>query len=112
MTGGIAVILGPVGDNFAAGMTGGMAFVYDPDASFERRVNADTVVWQRIASTYWENECRSLVAEHHAETLSRYSERLLADWTLEIGNFWQICPREMISRLAHPLVDEAQAEIA
>ncbi len=112
MTGGIAVILGPVGDNFAAGMTGGMAFVYDPDASFESRVNADTVVWQRIASTYWESECRALVAEHHVETRSRYSERLLADWTLEIGNFWQICPREMISRLAHPLVDEAQAEIA
>ena len=112
MTGGIAVILGSVGDNFAAGMTGGMAFVYDPDSSFERRVNADTVVWQRIASTYWENECRALVEEHHAETRSRYSERLLADWTLEIGNFWQICPREMISRLAQPLVDEAQAEIA
>ena len=112
MTGGIAVILGPVGDNFAAGMTGGMAFVYDPDSSFESRVNADTVVWQRIASTFWENECRALVEEHHAETRSRYSERLLADWTLEIGNFWQVCPREMISRLDHPLVDEAQAEIA
>ncbi len=112
MTGGVAVILGPVGDNFAAGMTGGMAFVYDPDASFERRVNADTVVWQRIASAHWENECRALVAEHHAETRSRYSERLLADWALEIGKFWQICPKEMISRLAHPLSDDAEAEIA
>ena len=35
-----------------------------------------------------------------------------ADWTLEIGNFWQICPREMISRLEHPLSDEEKAEIA
>ena len=112
MTGGTAVILGPVGDNFAAGMTGGMAFVYDPDGSFERRVNADTVVWQRIASRHWEDACRALVAEHHAETRSRHSERLLADWTLEIGAFWQICPREMLPRLAHPLSDEAEAESA
>ena len=39
MTGGIAVILGPVGDNFAAGMTGGMAFVYDPDGAVAERIN-------------------------------------------------------------------------
>ena len=112
MTGGVAAILGPVGDNFAAGMTGGMAFVYDPDASFERRVNADTVVWQRIASAHWEGVCRALVAEHHAETRSRHSERLLADWALEIGKFWQICPKEMIPRLAHRLSDDSEAEIA
>src|SRR5271166_6458875 len=46
MTGGTAVILGPVGDNFAAGMSGGMAFVYDPADSFEHRVNPDNVIYQ------------------------------------------------------------------
>ncbi len=50
MTGGMAVILGPVGDNFGAGMTGGMAFVYDADGLFEHHVNSDSIVWQRIAS--------------------------------------------------------------
>src|SRR3546814_120945 len=48
MTNGVAVVLGPVGDNFGAGMTGGMAFVYDTDSSFARNVNSDTVVHHRI----------------------------------------------------------------
>ena len=107
MTGGNAVILGPVGDNFGAGMTGGMAFVYDTDGAFERRINADTVVYQRIASRYWEGVARDLVAEHFHATQSAFAERLLADWELELDRFWQICPKEMLSRLAHPLADEA-----
>jgi len=53
MTGGTAVILGKVGANFAAGMYGGMAFVYDADDSFATVVNPDTVVWQRVAAPYW-----------------------------------------------------------
>ena len=48
MTGGTVAILGAIGDNFAAGMTGGMAFVYDADGMFERHINADTVIWQRV----------------------------------------------------------------
>ena len=112
MTGGVVVILGPVGDNFAAGMTGGMAFVYDTDGSFEHRVNADSVVWQRMQSRYWEGVCRDLVREHYGETQTRFAERLLADWTLESGKFWQICPKEMISRIEHPLSDEATAQTA
>ena len=48
MTGGNIVILGEVGDNFGAGMTGGMAFVYDIKKEFEKRVNPETVIWQRL----------------------------------------------------------------
>src|SRR5690606_4807438 len=48
MTGGTAVLLGEVGHNFAAGMTGGMAFVYDEKENFEARINPDTVVYQRV----------------------------------------------------------------
>lgn len=106
MTGGTAVILGPVGDNFAAGMTGGMAFVYDTTYEFEERVNADSVIWQRIKSKHWEELCYKLVREHYEETQSRFSERLLADWLLESDKFWQICPKEMISRIPQPLNDE------
>ena len=54
MTGGTAVILGAVGVNFAAGMTGGMAFVYDPDDAFALKVNPETVTWQRIDHPHWE----------------------------------------------------------
>ncbi|MEM6851865.1 MAG: glutamate synthase large subunit, partial [Pseudomonadota bacterium] len=68
MTGGVAVILGAVGGNFGAGMTGGMAFVYDPEGVFPLAVNEDSITWLRFGSEYWEGVCRSLVAEHAAET--------------------------------------------
>ncbi len=58
MTGGTVVILGPVGDNFGAGMTGGMAFIYDPQ-DIDERINPDTVVVQRVASKHWEGVLRA-----------------------------------------------------
>ncbi|MBY0406648.1 MAG: hypothetical protein K2Q01_03070 [Rickettsiales bacterium] len=105
MTGGIAVILGNVGHNFAAGMTGGMAFVYDAEERLEARVNADTVVVSRLASKHWEEVLKALLAEHHAETGSLRAENLLSGWEWELPKFWQVCPKEMVSRLSHPLSD-------
>ncbi len=102
MTGGVAVILGPVGDNFAAGMTGGMAFVYDADDSFEHRLNPDSVVTQRIETEHYEALVRGLIADHVRETQSRFAAQLLHEWPMIRGRFWQIVPKEMISRLAHP----------
>jgi glutamate synthase (NADPH/NADH) large chain len=112
MTGGTAVVLGRVGDNFAAGMTGGMAFVLDTDGRFEAALNRDSVVIQRLASEYWEGVLRSLVAEHAAETGSRFAADLLRDWDVVRSQFWQVCPKEMISRLSRPLSDGVEAEIA
>jgi glutamate synthase (NADPH/NADH) large chain len=106
MTGGVAVMLGPVGDNFAAGMTGGMAFVYDADGTFEWRVNPDAVVWQRIETDFYEKMVKDLVAEHRAETHSRYALQLLNDWEMERDKFWQIVPKEMLGRLPEPLTRE------
>ncbi|NBO18866.1 MAG: glutamate synthase large subunit, partial [Proteobacteria bacterium] len=105
MTGGMAVILGDVGHNFAAGMTGGMAFVYDAENRFMQRVNADTVVVQRIQGRYWEDALRGLIAEHLAETASPRAENILSGWEWELPKFWQVCPQEMVSRLSHPLTD-------
>ena len=106
MTGGTAVILGPVGDNFAAGMTGGMAFVLDLDGKLEAALNLESIVVQRLGSPHWENVLRSLVAEHAAETGSEFATDLLRDWDVARGQFWQICPKEMLSRLSQPLVVE------
>jgi glutamate synthase (NADPH/NADH) large chain len=103
MTGGTAVVLGPVGDNFAAGMTGGMAFVYDAAGEFPARVNAETVVWQRLAAPYWEGALKALVEEHARETQSRFAQALLADWPRAVAHFWQVVPKEMLSRLPEPL---------
>jgi len=112
MTNGTVVILGPVGDNFAAGMTGGMAFVYDTDDSFELVVNPDSVVYQRIDSAYWENRLRDIVLEHLAQTGSQLAEVLLTDWDRCLTKFWQICPKEMVDLIEHPLSDEAEAKTA
>jgi len=109
MTGGNVVVLGPVGDNFAAGMTGGMAFVYDPADAFAKRVNPDSVVWQRIEMPYWETICRQLVEAHVENTQSRWAVGILNDWDRELAKFWQIVPKEMIGRLAEPTTREALA---
>jgi glutamate synthase (NADPH/NADH) large chain len=106
MTGGVVAILGAVGDNFAAGMTGGMAFVHDAEDRFALRANGETVVWQRIETPHWEGVLKSLIEEHVRETQSRFAEQLLVDWDREIGRFWQVVPKEMLTRLPAPLKAE------
>ena len=106
MTGGMAVILGPVGDNFGAGMTGGMAFVYDPDGSFETRMNAETVICQRLKSAYWEGELLALIEQHAKETGSPRASEMLRNWERMRPDFKQICPKEMLERLPYPLSDD------
>src|SRR5262249_3703897 len=112
MTGGAAGILGKVGANFAAGMTGGMAFVYDPQDGFKNSINGESVGYQGIQSAHWETALKALGQEHVHETGSRYAARLLNDWNRELGNFWQVVPKEMLSRLAHPLGDAPAATVA
>lgn len=112
MTGGVAVILGAVGTNFGAGMTGGMAFVYDAEGSFERRANPDTILWQPLASAYWEGVLRAAIARHVAATDSRWAASLLDDWERVRGHFRQVCPKEMVGRLAHPIDDTPALEAA
>ena len=53
MTGGVTVLLGDVGDNFGAGMTGGMSFIYDPKSIFENYVNPQSIIWQKIETEHW-----------------------------------------------------------
>jgi glutamate synthase (NADPH/NADH) large chain len=93
MTGGIVVILGGVGDNFGAGFTGGSAFVYDETDMFERRINPDTLTWQRLASSHWEAVLRQLLEQHVLETKSRYAATLLHDWPRPLAQFWHIVPK-------------------
>ncbi len=103
MTGGAVVILGQVGDNFAAGMTGGMAFIYDINNQFEKRVNSETVIWQVPETDYWINYIKNLVKEHFEETNSNLSKEILKNFDKEILNFVQVCPKEMIDKLKNPI---------
>jgi glutamate synthase (NADPH/NADH) large chain/glutamate synthase (ferredoxin) len=106
MTGGVAVILGRIGANFGAGMTGGMAYIYDPAGSAEDFVNMESLVTCGIGHAHWEAQLRGLIEAHAAETGSRVAQRILANWEAERANFLQVCPREMLPHLAHPLSDE------
>ncbi len=107
MTGGRVAILGHVGDNFGAGMTGGMAFVYDPDARFEARVNPDSLTWNRLGSAHWETQLREMIEAHAKLTGSRRALEILDQWGEEKAHFWQVVPYEQTSRLEMPLVDVA-----
>ncbi len=112
MTGGNAVILGAVGNNFGAGMTGGMAFILDLDRNFEKHANPESLVWQRLDSDYWEEHLKSLIESHHQTTDSNWSETILRDWDRWRERFWQVCPKEMVNRLDHPLSDSEAIEAA
>ena len=98
MTGGTVVILGEVGENFGAGFTGGMAFVYDPDDTFERRINEDTLTWRKVDAE-WEGELRTLVETHARETGSRFAEQILHEWERAVSAFWHVVPKEYIKAL-------------
>ncbi|CAD7338254.1 glutamate synthase large subunit [Sphingomonadales bacterium 56] len=112
MTGGTAVILGKTGANFGAGMTGGMAFILDEDGSFEQQANPESIVWQRLESAHWEAQLKALIAEHAVTTDSKWSNTILDDWDRWRRYFWQVCPKEMVHRLAHPLSDAPTAVVA
>lgn len=105
MTGGQVVILGEVGENFAAGMTGGMAFVWDSNASLHKRINPESVVYNRLASQYWEDQLLGMIQKHCETTGSAYAESILENWEENRLLFYQICPKEMIDRLEHPIMD-------
>jgi glutamate synthase (NADPH/NADH) large chain len=112
MTGGAVVVLGAVGENFGAGMTGGMAFVYDAENRFRLMCNPDTITWRRIGAAHWDATLRALIEEHVERTGSRRGRALLSDWPQSMGEFWQVVPKEMLTRLSHPLDDSDAAGVA
>jgi glutamate synthase (NADPH/NADH) large chain len=109
MTGGEAVILGEIGANFGAGMTGGMAYVYDPEGRAETLVNGETLVSCPVSEPHWEAELKGLIERHVAETGSQRGRDILQYWDLERDRFVQFCPKEMLDKLEHPLGTHPEA---
>ena len=103
MTGGNIIILGDIGDNFGAGMTGGMAFIYDPENQFDKKVNPESVVWQTLETKFWIEHLRKLIQEHAIETNSTISKKIVENYENEINNFVQVCPKEMLDKLENPI---------
>jgi glutamate synthase (NADPH/NADH) large chain len=90
MTGGRVAVLGPTGRNFAAGMSGGVAWVLDLD---EGRVN-DGLVELRPVEDEAAEELRTLVERHQQETGSTVAEALLADWRTSLARFTEVMPSD------------------
>jgi len=103
MTGGCVVILGRIGDNFAAGMTGGMAFVYDGNNEFENYANPNSIIWQTPETKYWKDYLKNLITEHFNETQSKIAKKIIDSFEEEIKKFKQVCPKEMLDKLSSPL---------
>jgi len=112
MTGGITVILGETGANFGAGMTGGMAYVYDPKGQFKARANMESIVTLPVSVSHWEEQLKSLIEEHLMETKSPKAARILNRWDEELNNFVQICPKEMLNHIPFPLTQENDKKLA
>ncbi|WP_051083715.1 glutamate synthase-related protein [Thiomonas sp. FB-6] len=110
MTGGTVVVLGETGRNFAAGMSGGVAYVYDPDGQFARRCNTSMVALERVlpdaeqratmGEALWhrgrtdEEQLRALLQAHHRWTGSLRARELLDQWEAARGRFVKVFPQE------------------
>ena len=84
-------------------MTGGMAFIYDKNQHFEKKVNPESVVWQNVETDYWKRSLKNLINEHFKETGSGLSKNLIDKFEEEILNFIQVCPKEMLNKLKNPI---------
>jgi len=103
MTGGVTVVLGSIGANFGAGMTGGMAYLYDPMGSTELMMNMETLVTCPVTVPHWQQELKDLVTRHVKETGSLKAADILQHWDQERHKFVQVCPKEMLVHLPAPL---------
>ena len=91
MTGGTVVVLGTTGRNFGAGMSGGIAYIYDASETFEKRYNPDMIGIERVS----ENDApalRVLIERHLEETGSPQAQQILANWENALPEFWKVLP--------------------
>jgi len=94
MTGGRVVVLGKTGRNFAAGMSGGVAYVYDPTHTFDYFCNMDMVELSLVEEPSARKELLELIRQHYLHTGSPLAGKMLDDWTRHIEEFIQVVPIE------------------
>jgi len=111
MTGGVAVILGKTGRNFAAGMSGGVAYVYDPEGDFwEYRCNQEMVDLESIEGSD-EEELLGLIQQHIRYTDSEQAKALLSNWAQERDHFVKVMPIEYKRALERLAEQQLESEL-
>ncbi len=94
MTGGRVVVLGDTGINFAAGMSGGIAYIYDPEQRFDSRCNLDMVDLELVEEMRDEAELKRMIERHYEHTGSALAARILHDWEANLPFFVKVFPME------------------
>ncbi|HLT52903.1 MAG TPA: glutamate synthase-related protein, partial [Flavobacteriaceae bacterium] len=94
MTGGITVILGEVGRNFGAGMSGGVAYIYDCKTTFKNRCNIEGLNLDPITEPADIATLKGLIENHYNYTLSPQAQRILENWETELPKFIKVLPEE------------------
>ena len=92
MTGGVVVVLGPVGRNFAAGMSAGRSFAYDADGNFLSQVNQELVTVCRVNPGETSDLLRGIIKQHVEATESVLGQSMLDAWDHVLGAFWEVVP--------------------
>ncbi len=111
MTGGVVAVLGETGKNFAAGMSGGVAYVYDPDDSFAARANTEMVSLHDELEEKDEEMLRRLVENHVAYTGSERGQRLLEEWERTLESFVKIMPDAYYAAITEQGSDDVRNEL-
>lgn len=109
MTGGVVVCLGDTGRNFAAGMSGGVAYVYDPDGKFPARCNMGLVGLETIDTPEESQEVYNYIKEHTEITGSQLGQEMLDNWNEQAGKFVKVMPHDYKNIL---MQRQAQAAVA
>ena len=94
MTGGRVVVLGATGRNFAAGMSGGVAYVFDPENTFSANCNMEMVELEKVEDTEDIAELKALIEEHYNRTGSLVSCKVLDDWSSALSQFVKVMPTD------------------
>jgi glutamate synthase (ferredoxin) len=103
MTGGVALVLGSTGRNFGAGMSGGVAYIFDPESKLESRLNPGMVAIESVSAGIDGDLLRALVERHAELTGSARARSLLTDWTKALPSFRRVAP--------HPDIEDSTAEV-
>ena len=106
MTGGRAVILGPAGRNFAAGMSGGVAYIWDPENNFPPNCNMEMVELEKVEEVEDITELQGLIEEHAERTGSNVATEVLNNWSTALGQFVKVMPTDY----KRVLLERKQAE--
>ncbi|MDR1091980.1 MAG: glutamate synthase large subunit [Prevotella sp.] len=112
MTGGRTVVLGATGRNFAAGMSGGVAYVYDQQGDFDYYCNMQMVELTLIEDNYDMRELRDLITSHYNYTNSPLAKRILDNWATEVERFLKITPIEYKKVLQDEKLEAIKKKIA